>query len=145
MKNPTQSAKRTTAFQERVLAALAGIPAGFVTTYGSLATQLGCGSSQAIGQALRSNPLAPQVPCHRVVKSDGSLGGFFGDSTDRAQMKKRSLLEDEGIIFDPSGRIPERFILRTMKAVDPLPAQEGLRLILAGGEQSGSEAFPRER
>jgi len=114
MKNPTQSAKRTTAFQDRVFAALAGIPAGFVTTYGSLATQLGCRSSQAIGQALRNNPFAPEVPCHRVVKSDGSLGGFFGDSKDRAQMRKRRLLEDEGIVFDPSGRIPEQFILRTM-------------------------------
>jgi methylated-DNA-[protein]-cysteine S-methyltransferase len=118
MKNPTQSAKRTTAFQERVYAALRGIPTGFVTTYGSLATLLECGSSQAIGQALRSNRFAPEVPCHRVVKCDGSLGGFFGDRTDLAQMRKRRILEDEGIIFDPSGRIPERFILRTMKAVN---------------------------
>ena len=135
MKNPTQSAKRTTAFQERVFAALAGIPAGFVTTYGSLATLLGCGSSQAIGQALRNNPFAPEVPCHRVVKSDGSLGGFFGHSTDRAQMKQRRLLEDEGIIFDPLGRIPERFILRTMKAVNPPPVPENFQPNLAGGWQ----------
>jgi methylated-DNA-[protein]-cysteine S-methyltransferase len=133
MKNPTQSAKRTTAFQERVFAALAGIPAGFVTTYGSLATQLGCHSSQAIGQALRKNPFAPEVPCHRVVKSDGSLGGFFGDSTDHAHMRKRRLLEAEGIIFDLSDRIPERFILRTMKAVNPPPVPENFQLILGGG------------
>lgn len=145
MKNPTQSAKRTTAFQERVYAALRGIPPGFVTTYGSLATLLECGSSQAIGQALRNNPFAPEVPCHRIVKSDGSLGGFFGDSTDLALVRKRRLLEDEGIIFDPSGRIPERFILRTMKAVNPPPAQESFRLIHAGGGQSRSEASPRER
>jgi len=145
MKNPTQSAKRTTAFQDRVFAALASIHAGFVTTYGSLATQLGCRSSQAIGQALRNNPFAPEVPCHRVVKSDGSLGGFFGDSTDRAQIRKRRLLEDEGIIFDPSGRIPERFILRTVKAVNPLPVPENFLPILAGGGQSEREVSPRER
>ena len=145
MKIPTQSAKRTTAFQERVFAALEDIPAGFVTTYGSLATLLECGSSQAIGQALRSNPFAPEVPCHRVVKSDGSLGGFFGDSTDRAQMRKRRLLEDEGIVFDPSGRIPEQFILRTMQAVNPPPVLESFQPILAGGGQSGSEASPKER
>lgn len=142
MKNPTQSAKRTTAFQERVYAALSGIPRGFVTTYGSLAALLECGSSQAIGQALRNNPFAPEVPCHRVVKKDGSLGGFFGHSTDRAQMRKRRRLKDEGIIFDPSGKIPERFILRTMKAVNPPPALESFQPILAGGGQSGSEASP---
>jgi methylated-DNA-[protein]-cysteine S-methyltransferase len=145
MKNPTQSAKRTTAFQERVYAALRGIPPGFVTTYGSLAALLECGSSQAIGQALRSNPFAPEVPCHRVVKCDGSLGGFFGDSKDRAKMRKRLLLEDEGIIFDPSGRIPERFILRTMKAVNPPPVLENFLPILAGGGKSEREASPRER
>ena len=145
MKNPTQSAKRTTAFQERVFAALAGIPAGFVTTYGSLATQLGCRSSQSIGQALRNNPCAPEVPCHRVVKSDGSLGGFFGDSTDQGQIRKRRLLKDEGIIFDRSGRIPERFILRTMWAVNPPPVPESFQLILSGGGQSEREAYPRER
>jgi methylated-DNA-[protein]-cysteine S-methyltransferase len=145
MKNPTQSAKRTTPFQESVYAAIQGIPAGFVTTYGSLATQLGCRYSQAIGQALRNNPFAPEVPCHRVVKSDGSLGGFFGDSTDCAQMRKRRLLEDEGIIFDPSGRIPERFILRTMKAVNPPPVPENFQPILAGGRQSEREVSPRER
>jgi methylated-DNA-[protein]-cysteine S-methyltransferase len=142
MKNPTQSAKRTTAFQERVYAALSGIPRGFVTTYGSLAALLECGSSQAIGQALRNNPFAPEVPCHRVVKKDGSLGGFFGHSTDRAQMRKRRRLEDEGIIFDPYGKIPERFILRTMKPVNPPPALESFQPILAGGGQSGSEASP---
>ena len=145
MKNPTQSAKRTTAFQERVYAALRGIPTGFVTTYGSLAALLECGSSQAVGQALRSNPFAPEVPCHRVVKRDGTLGGFFGNSTDLAHLRKRRLLEDEGIIFDPSGRIPERFILRTMKAVNPPTAQESFRLIPAGAGQSGCEASPRER
>jgi methylated-DNA-[protein]-cysteine S-methyltransferase len=145
MKNPTQSAKRTTAFQDRVFAALAGIPAGFVTTYGSLAMQLGCRSSQAIGQALRNNPFAPEVPCHRVVKSNGSLGGFFGDSTDRAQMRKRRLLEDEGIIFDPSGLIPERFILRTIKAVNLTPVPENSLPILAGGGQSEREVSLRER
>lgn len=145
MKNPTQSAKRTTAFQERVYAAIRGIPPGFVTTYGSLADVLECGSSQAVGQALRNNPFAPEVPCHRVVKKDGSLGGFFGDSTDQAQMRKRRRLENEGIIFDPSGRIPERFILRTMRAGSPPLALESFRLIRAGGEQSGCEASPRER
>ncbi len=144
MKNPTQSAKRTTPFRQKVYAAVADIAPGFVTTYGALAALIGCGSSQAIGQALKNNPSAPEVPCHRVVKADGSLGGLFGDSTNQAQIRKRRLLEDEGIVFDPSGRIPERFILRTMKAVNPPPVLESFQPILAGGGQSGSEVSPEE-
>ncbi|MFM8830021.1 MAG: MGMT family protein, partial [Spartobacteria bacterium] len=98
MKNPTQSAKRTTPFQESVYAALGGIPAGFVTTYGSIAKLVGCHSSQAVGQALRKNPYATTLPCHRVVKNDGSLGGFFGSSSEQGQSKKQRLLEEEGIV-----------------------------------------------
>jgi methylated-DNA-[protein]-cysteine S-methyltransferase len=135
MGNPTQSAKYTTPFQEKVYAALTGIPPGFVTTYGTLAKELGCGSSQAIGQALRKNPFAPGVPCHRVVRSDGSLGGFFGKTSDEACMKKRGLLEAEGIVFDPSGRIPERFILRTERVVTPPPAHGNSPQNRAGGGQ----------
>mmetsp|Transcript_64387 Transcript_64387/g.152323 ORF Transcript_64387/g.152323 Transcript_64387/m.152323 type:complete len:102 (+) Transcript_64387:186-491(+) len=64
---------------------------------------------QAVGQALRRNPFAPVVPCHRVVSSDLALHGFSG-STDCAQLdRKRKLLEDEGVIvscmfvpFEPS-------------------------------------------
>lgn len=120
MKNPTQSAKRITPFQDRVYAALAEVPAGFVTTYGSLANLVGCRSSQAIGQALRKNPFAPEVPCHRVVGNDGALGGYLGNSTGQGQAHKRHLLEQEGIVFDYAGMVPERFILRTAKAGNPL-------------------------
>ena len=119
MKNPTQSAKRTTPFQESVYAALQGIPAGFVTTYGTIAKLVGCHSSQAIGQALRNNPFAPTVPCHRVVRNDGSLGGFFGDSSVQGQSNKQRLLEEEGIVFDTAGIVPERFITRTGTACSP--------------------------
>lgn len=119
MKNPTQSAKRTTPFQESVYAALQSIPAGFVTTYGTIAQLVGCRSSQAIGQALRNNPLAPTVPCHRVVRNDGSLGGFFGDSSVQGQSNKQRLLEQEGIVFDTAGIVLERFIIRTATAYSP--------------------------
>jgi methylated-DNA-[protein]-cysteine S-methyltransferase len=132
MKNPTQSAKRTTSFRQKVYEAVADIPPGFVTTYGALAALIGCGSSQAIGQALKNNPSAPEVPCHRVVKADGSLGGFFGHSTAPALSSKRRLLETEGVVFDPSGRIPERFILRTATARNP-PPRGNLPPIHAGG------------
>lgn len=118
MKNPTQSAKHASPFRQKVFAALAGVPSGFVTTYSSLAALVGCGSPRAVGQALRNNPYAPEVPCHRVVKSDGSLGGFFGRNDESSLSKKRGLLEREGIAFDSSGRVPERFIIRKAKALN---------------------------
>lgn len=65
-----------TDFQKRVYDALKLIPKGKVTTYKLLGDFVGCRSSQAIGQALTRNPHAPQVPCHRVVKTDGTIGGY---------------------------------------------------------------------
>jgi methylated-DNA-[protein]-cysteine S-methyltransferase len=135
MENPTQSTKCTTPFQKKVYAGLAGIPLGFVATYGTLAKWIGCGSSQAIGQALKNNPFSPQVPCHRVVKKDGTLGGFFGKTSNEAIRKKRYLLECEGIVFERSGKIPERFILRTKTVVCPSLARENYPANPAGGIQ----------
>jgi methylated-DNA-[protein]-cysteine S-methyltransferase len=57
---------------------------------------IGCRSAQAVGQALKKNPDAPRVPCHRVVSSDMRVGGFFGSLTDP---RKREMLEAEGVIF----------------------------------------------
>jgi len=119
MKNPTQSAKSITVFQERVYSVVAQIPVGFVTTYGVLAKMVDCHSPQAIGQALRKNPFAPGVPCHRVVRSDGSLGGFFGNTTTQWFEKKQRLLESEGVVFEKAGVVAERFILRKATANNP--------------------------
>ncbi len=89
-----------TAFQMRVYAATRQIPRGRVTTYGELARQIGCRSARAVGQALRVNPYAPEVPCHRVVAADGSLGGFFGSRAEEELARKRALLEAEGVVFE---------------------------------------------
>ena len=70
------------------------IPKGKVTTYKELAKKLKTKGYQAIGQIVGSNPNAPQVPCHRVVKSDGTIGGYaFGSD------KKIEILTTEGIII----------------------------------------------
>mgnify|MGYP001985229517 CR=1 FL=1 len=69
---------KPTAFQQRVYDAVSQIPAGKVTTYKALADSIGCGSAQAVGQALKRNPNAPKVPCHRVIGSDGKLVGYGG-------------------------------------------------------------------
>jgi len=91
---------KITAFQQKVYDATRLIPRGEVITYGELARRIGCKSAQAVGQALRRNPFAPEVPCHRVVASDGSLCGFAGHRDGELMEKKRKLLENEGVTFD---------------------------------------------
>ena len=66
-----------TPFQQRVYALCRCIPAGKVSTYGAMATALKS-SPRAVGQALRCNPYAPEVPCHRVIAATLELGGFTG-------------------------------------------------------------------
>lgn len=85
-----------TPFQRRVYLALLNVPAGETITYGELARRIGCRSAQAVGQALKRNPFAPDVPCHRVVAADGSLGGYNGVRSGEELERKRSLLEHEG-------------------------------------------------
>ena len=88
-----------TAFEEKVYDATRSIPRGKVTTYGILGRIIGCRSAQAIGQALQRNPFAPDVPCHRVIRGDLSLGGFSG-ATSGAEVKRREdLLRREGVTF----------------------------------------------
>jgi methylated-DNA-[protein]-cysteine S-methyltransferase len=86
-------------FAAKVYAALREIPLGRVITYAALARRIGCPSPRAIGQALRSNPFAPQVPCHRVIASDLTPGGFQGHRTGPALAKKLRLLAAEGVRF----------------------------------------------
>jgi methylated-DNA-[protein]-cysteine S-methyltransferase len=90
----------TTDFQERVYALCSRVPAGRVTTYGEIAMALNTRAYQAVGQALRRNPYAPVVPCHRVVASDGSLGGFCGETTGDEPARKKRLLREEGVRFE---------------------------------------------
>jgi len=89
-------AVQTTPFQERVYAKLRTVPRGKVTTYGDLAKVLKT-SSRAIGQAMRCNPYAPTVPCHRVVAANGTIGGFKGEREGNAIKEKIALLKTEGI------------------------------------------------
>ena len=82
-------------FRLRVYLELLNVPRGETITYGELARRIGCGSAQAVGQALRRNPFAPEIPCHRVVAADGSLCGFGGSRSAKALKRKAELLEDE--------------------------------------------------
>lgn len=91
--------QQVTPFQSRVYRVVATIPEGKVVTYKELAQVLGCSSCQAVGQALRRNPFAPTVPCHRVIKSDLTPGGYAGKLDEAALQRKLELLASEGVVF----------------------------------------------
>ena len=92
-----------TAFQRRVWELTALIPFGQIRTYAWIAGKLGCrAAARAVGTALGRNPLPLIVPCHRVVCSNGSPGGF---SANGGSALKRKLLEHEGVVFDAQGRV----------------------------------------
>ncbi|MFE3635777.1 methylated-DNA--[protein]-cysteine S-methyltransferase [Streptomyces sp. NPDC059168] len=85
-------------FNRQVLRELASsVPYGTVVGYGDLAGRVGQpGGAQAVGAAMGANPLPVVVPCHRVVESDGGIGGFGGGLE-----TKRKLLALEGVLPEP--------------------------------------------
>ncbi|KAL6855009.1 hypothetical protein ACO1O0_006146 [Amphichorda felina] len=102
------AASQRTPFEKRVWTALCAIPRGRFTTYALLSRHLGT-SPRAVGNALRRNPFAPGVPCHRVVATGRGLGGFKGawpkDGEGITLDEKRSLLRGEGVRFDDGGKV----------------------------------------
>jgi len=81
------------AFQQRVLRAVSAIPYGQVRTYQFIAKQIGNPkAARAVARALATNPFLLVIPCHRVIRSDGKLGGYRGG----LKMKRR-LLKSEGV------------------------------------------------
>lgn len=81
-------------FDKTVWLAALNIPAGRVSTYKEIATKIGRQCQRAVGNSLNKNPFAPDVPCHRVVRSNGCVGGFAS-----GQKKKSALLKKESIII----------------------------------------------
>lgn len=85
-----------TKFQRRIYERLMGIPYGRIVSYGDIADEMGePGAARAVGQAVGANPLPIVVPCHRVVRSDGRLGGYSG-----GLRRKVALLAVEGVNVD---------------------------------------------
>jgi len=86
-----------TPFQRQVLEEARRVPRGQVSTYGEIARRIGKPKAfRAVGQALRRNPVPIVVPCHRVVASDGTLGGYGGKL---GNTRKIQLLKLEGVVF----------------------------------------------
>ncbi|BGP38835.1 hypothetical protein JCM10449v2_002773 [Rhodotorula kratochvilovae] len=124
------SGTKCTAFQWRLYDLLLTIPPGTVATYGQLATLLDS-SARAVGSALRNNPFAPFVPCHRVIASTLYIGGFGGEwikagaaavkkggkapagkeDEGRRTAEKVELLRREGVEFDAKGYLRSKAVL----------------------------------
>lgn len=88
---------------EQIYAQVQAVPRGRVATYGTVAALAGNPRwARVVGYALHVNPRPGVIPCHRVVKKDGSLAEGFAFGGEGVQ---RRLLEDEGVSFLPDGRV----------------------------------------
>ena len=86
-----------TKFQLKVWNFLKKIPKGTVKTYSEVAKGIGKPLAvRAVANAIGKNPYSPQIPCHRVIRSDGSLGGYSGKGGSKT---KKFLLKKEGIML----------------------------------------------
>ena len=86
-----------TKFQLKVWKYLKKIPKGQTRTYSDVAKAINKPKSvRAVANAIGKNPYAPKIPCHRVIRSDGSLGGYSGKGGINT---KRKLLKSEGILL----------------------------------------------
>ena len=89
----------STPFQREVLERVRAIPRGSLVSYGVIAAQAGRpGAARAVGAVMASNPICIVVPCHRVVTSDGGLGGFGGG----LPMKERMLIMEGALLAAPA-------------------------------------------
>ena len=89
---------KATKFQLKVWKEILKIPKGKVTTYKNIAKKIGFpNSSRAVANACGKNPFAPNIPCHRVIRSDGKLGGYSGKG---GLYKKKLLLKKEKILLN---------------------------------------------
>ena len=84
---------KTLSFNERCYTILRKVPKGKITTYKALAKALNSKAYRAVGNAMNKNPHAPKVPCHRVVKTDGSVGGFASGTKNKIKMLKNEGVE----------------------------------------------------
>ncbi|HRY30310.1 MAG TPA: MGMT family protein, partial [Elusimicrobiota bacterium] len=104
-------------FYQAVWRACAQIPRGETRTYGWIAKKIGIPrAARAVGMALAANPFAPVIPCHRVIRADGSLGGYSGAG---GLKKKRRMLAKESsgrLRFNRTGKILTALLLASLAA-----------------------------
>ena len=96
LNRPSNNDFKGTKFQKKVWNYLKTIRKGTVKTYKQVAIAINRPkSARAVANAVGKNPFAPKIPCHRVIRSDGSLGGYSGKGGVKT---KKLLLKREGII-----------------------------------------------
>lgn len=84
----TETGKRVPPHHWAVYDLIRTIPVGKISTYKDVSAALGAGSPRSVGGALRNNPFAPRIPCHRVIASSFSVGGFKGEWTSSSALQK---------------------------------------------------------
>jgi len=92
--------KNKKSFNEKCYSVLVEVPKGKITTYKEIAHKLNSKAYRAVGNAMNHNPYAPKIPCHRVVNSDGRVGGFAS-----GVKRKIEMLRKEGIEIDKNNKI----------------------------------------
>lgn len=105
------TSKTLTPYRKKVLALLCAVPRGHWTSYVAISDHISAHAesktcARAVGNAMRNNPFAPVVPCHRVLAAGGLIGGFGGSWGEQGLhvREKRGLLLEEGVAFDAKGR-----------------------------------------
>ena len=105
------AASNLTSYRKQTLALLCKVPRGRYSTYQAMADYITKTShktcARAVGSAMRNNPFAPEVPCHRILAAGGTLGGFGGSwgETGKFASKKHQILHEEGVRFDSNGKV----------------------------------------
>jgi len=96
--------KHLSVYAQKVLKCVSSVPVGYVTTYGEIAKAMG-GSPRAVGRVMATNPFPPLVPCHRVVRSDLTLGGFgFGIAAKWEILQRENRGYQEGMKLKVNGK-----------------------------------------
>ncbi|KAF9071844.1 methylated-DNA--cysteine S-met [Rhodocollybia butyracea] len=112
------SGKGVTQHQWDVYDFTKSIPKGQVVRYADVCRVVG-GSPRSVGNALRNNPFAPYIPCHRVIASTLYIGGFLGEWGPESKTKiqcrrKLEILKDEGVMFTEKGYLEKKETLWQM-------------------------------
>ncbi len=108
-------------YTQKTLKATAQIPIGYVASYGAIAKAVG-GSPRAVGNVMASNPFAPIIPCHRVVKSDFTLGGYGGG----LKVKFELLAKRKGAFYH------QKELKSTGRQLQVFPVEYSLRNLFSG-------------
>lgn len=97
-------------FDQKVYEIVKTIPKRKVMTYKSVAEKMGSKAYRAVGNALKNNPDPENIPCHRVVRTDLKIGGYFGHIDDYLSKEKENKLKNEGVKIE-NGKVDKGCVI----------------------------------